>query len=74
MINERLDDLFLEIETGAKLDRCNLRPLTTDSSIYEFNLWKDQRGWRGFCHREKSDEKKITWVIDKLDKGLGKVH
>lgn len=75
-LNERLDDLYIEIEKGVKLHSCDLRSLRTDRNVYEFNLWKDQTGWRGFCHKENENDadEKATWIVDYLGEGLGKSH
>ena len=82
ILNERLDQVSLQIEGKGALKSCNLRELTGQKGTFEFDLWVDQGGWRGFCHWEDAPEKedgpqaqgeKIL-VVDCLKKGLGKKH
>ena len=75
-LNERLDDLYIEVEKGIRIDSCNLRALKTDPSVYEFNLWRDQAGWGGYCHKENNNDSdgKATWIIDRIGEGIGKAH
>ncbi len=70
-LNQALDKLSRHLETKGKenLRSCDLRKLTSDPvppSTYEFNLWPDMGGWRGFCHWEED-----RLIVDSIDMGLG---
>ncbi len=70
IVNERIDDLSLYLESGRtkntkRLDFKDLSGEPKPHSTHEFDAWADQDAKRIFCHFEED-----TLVLDQLDKGL----
>lgn len=68
IINERIDDLAVKVETGRSLSRLDLKPLKGDPrppSTHEIDAWSDQDAKRIYGHYEDD-----VFVLDALGKAL----
>ena len=73
LLNRAIDNLSRFLENGTNLSSFDFRPLAGNpkqKSTHEFNLWSTQNAWRGFCHYDCEEGKKVI-VVDSIDAGIG---
>lgn len=74
LLNRAIDNLSRFLENGTNLSSFDFRALQGNPkppSTHEFNLWSTLDAWRGFCHYDCEEGKKII-VVDSIGEGLHK--